>query len=506
MDKLAGINARPGEPAEVALPKAWHMSNQTVAKTRSGAWFYAILPLAVAAGIFFIDTFTKLDIAIAVLYVVVVLVTAGFLNRKGVLAVGGICMFLAVLSYLIVHGNMEPGSPAIRCVISLCVIGITTFLTVTNQKATQELSSQAALLDLTHDAIFVRDMHDVITYWSAGAEELYGWRREEAIGRRATELLNTRFPIARQAIDEQLRSTDRWQGELGHRTRNGTELTVTSRWSLQRDERGRLVATMETNSDITEHKRAEDQLHQARSQLSHVNRVATLGELTASIAHEVNQPLAAVVTNGEACLRWLSRDVPELGEVQLSVERMISNGRRASEVVARLRALARKDASQRAELDLNDIVDDVLPLVEREIFRHRIKLVVDLASPAPRVLGDRIQLQQVLLNLVVNAIQAMSTIRNGPRTLTIVSNSRLDDAGSKIATLKVSDTGPGIDPDAADRLFMAFYTTKTDGMGMGLSICRSIIEAHGGRIAAAPGAEGGACFILELPLLEGVHA
>ncbi len=207
------------------------MSNQTVAKTRSGAWFYAILPLAVAAGIFFIDTFTKLDIAIAVLYVVVVLVSAGFLNRKGVLAVGGICMFLAVLSYLIVHGNMEPGSPAIRCVISLCVIAITTFLTVTNQKATQELSSQAALLDLTHDAIFVRDMHDVITYWSAGAEELYGWRREEAIGRRATELLNTRFPIAREAIDEQLRSTDRWQGELGHRTRDGRELTVASRWS-----------------------------------------------------------------------------------------------------------------------------------------------------------------------------------------------------------------------------------------------------------------------------------
>jgi PAS domain S-box-containing protein len=506
MDQLAGINACPGGSAEVAPPKACRMSDQTLAKARSSSWFYAILPLAVAAGIFFIDTFTKLDIAIAVLYVVVVLVSAGFLNRKGILAVGGICMFLAVLSYLIVHGRMEPGSPAVRCLISLCVIGITTFLTVTNQKVTQELSSQAALLNLTHDAIFVRDLNDVITYWNAGAEELYGWRREEATGRRASELLNTRFPTALEIINERLQLSDRWQGELTHTTRNGTELTVASRWSPQRDERGRLVATMETNSDITEHKRAEDQLHQARSQLSHVNRVATLGELTASIAHEVNQPLAAVVTNGEACLRWLSRDVPELGEVQLSVERMISNGRRASEVVARLRALARKDASQRVELDLNDIVDDVLPLVEREIFRHRIKLVVDLASPAPRVLGDRIQLQQVLLNLVVNAIQAMSTIRSGPRTLTIVSDTRLDGASSKIATLKVNDTGPGIASDAVDRLFMAFYTTKTDGMGMGLSICRSIIEAHGGRIAAAPGAEGGASFVLELPLLEGVHA
>lgn len=482
------------------------MSNQAQANTRSTSPFYAVLPLLVAATIFFIDTFTQLDIAVAVLYVVVVLGSANWLDRKGVLAVGGICMFLTLLSYVVVHGDMEYGAATVRCLISLCVIGITTFLTVKNQQATQELGAQAALLDLTHDAIFVRDMNDVITYWSAGAEELYGWRREEAVGRRASELLSTRFPIPREAIDEQLHSTDRWQGELGHRTRDGRELTVTSRWSLQRDERGRLVATMETNSDITEHKRAEDQLHQARSQLSHVSRVATLGELTASIAHEVNQPLAAVVTNGEACLRWLSRDVPELSEVQISVERMISNGRRASDVVARLRALARKDAPERLELDLNDIVDDVLPLVEREMSRHRVRLTLDLASPAPRVLGDRVQLQQVLINLVVNAIQAMSTVKGAPRTLTIVSGTRPDEAGVGLATLEVSDTGPGLATSAADKLFTAFYTTKTDGMGMGLSISRSIIEAHGGRIAAASNPEGGASFTLALPLQEGVHA
>lgn len=500
------ITARSGEPAAGAPSKTGRMSNQAQERARLDWRFYRALPIALAAGIFFVDTFTKLDIAVAVLYVVVVLICARFLDRTGVLAAGGTCMFLTLLSYVIVHGDMELSAATVRCLFSLGVIGITTFLTVRNQQATQELGAQAALLDLTHDAIFVRDLNDVITYWSAGAEELYGWRREEAIGRRASELLNTRFPIAREAIDEQLRSSDRWQGELTHTTRNGTELTVASRWSLQRDERGRLVATMETNSDITEHKRAEDQLHQARSQLSHVNRVATLGELTASIAHEVNQPLAAVVTNGEACLRWLSRDVPELSEVQLSVERMITNGRRASDVVARLRALARKDASERVEIDLNGIVDDVLPLVEREIFRHRIKLVTDLASPVPHVLGDRVQLQQVVINLVMNAIQAMSTTRGGPRTLTVVTDTGLDDAGSKIVSLEVRDTGPGIAADAADRLFTAFYTTKTDGMGMGLSICRSIVEAHGGRICASPNPDGGAVFALALPLQEGAHA
>lgn len=251
--------------------------------------------------------------------------------------------------------------------------------------------------------------------------------------------------------------------------------------------------------DITEAKQAEEALASAQAELAHVTRMTTLGELTASIAHEVNQPLAAIVTNGEAGLRWLTRSVPDLGEVKSALERMIAEGRRASEVVWRLRAMSRKGAARHEPVALREVVDEAVVLVRRELERQRATLVLELAPEVPVVSGDPIQLQQVLINLLVNGAQAMATVEGRPRGLRVAV--ARGEAGWVEVT--VSDTGPGLSPESAARLFDPFFSTKADGMGMGLSICRSIVEAHGGRIAAGNCADGpGAEFRFTLPILE----
>jgi PAS domain S-box-containing protein len=462
--------------------------------------FQITLMLVGVAVIFAIDTFAPLDIAIAVLYAVVVIASADFLGRRGILLVCAVCVLQTLLSYGIVHSESLESGPVLRALIGLCAIGIATLAALRNRKAAESLSDQAALLDLTHDAIFVRDGNDTITYWNAGAEKLYGWSRKEALGQKADTLLKTKYPLSAGAT-EQLDDPGRWQGELVHTRRDGSEVWVASRWAMQRDERGRRVATMETNSDITEQKQAEDALRHARGQLEHVTRISTLGELTASIAHEVNQPLAAVVTNGEASLRWLLRDEPDLKEVRAAVERMIANGRRASDVIARLRALARKSNPSHTVLTLNDVVADVIPLVEREMLNNDVALKLDLQAPAPLVLGDRVQLAQVVINLAVNAIHAMSEIGGRTRLLSISSRT-LEDSNAQMAVLEIEDTGTGIDPKVANNLFTAFHTTKADGMGMGLSISRNIVESHSGSISATSGERWGAVFKIRLPALQ----
>jgi signal transduction histidine kinase len=247
--------------------------------------------------------------------------------------------------------------------------------------------------------------------------------------------------------------------------------------------------------DITERNRTHEALQQAQAELVHVTRITTLGELTASIAHEVNQPLAAIVTNGEACLRWLGHDPPQLGEVRSAVESVIADGVRASEVVWGLRSLSKKTAPQRTQLNLNDIINEVIVLVQREVLNHRVSLQLELAPALPAVLGDRVQLQQVIMNLLVNAIQAMVTVTDRPRELIVRSHR---DEGEQVL-IEVHDTGVGIAEENMKQLFNAFFSTKPNGMGMGLSICRSIIEAHGGRIWASGNAGPGATFHFALP-------
>jgi PAS domain S-box-containing protein len=640
------------------------------------------------------------------------------------------------------------------------------------KRAEEALHERANLLDLTHDTVFVRDMSDVITYWNRGAEERYGWKKEEAIGQVSHQLMQTIFPAPLAKINAELLGMGRWEGELTHTQRDGTQVVVASRWSLQRDEQGNPIAILETNNDITERRRAEaklreserryrnifetagvsiweedfsqvnaaidarkaqgvrdfrqyfaahpefvqhamalvkiidvndttvklfgarskdellgslhaistpeaqetfagklvaiaegqtafetettlqtlkgdklivlftmtfpsqsatldrvlvsmmditarkraeyltrqvfeispdgvsvvgrdhryqrvnsvyernwgmpaerivgmhvadllgrdvfeqtvkphldrcfagedlsyaqwftnalgrrylavtysplrpdserveaalvisrdltehvlasEALREAQMELAHVTRMTMMGEITASIAHEVNQPLAAVTTNGNACLRWLAREPPNLEEARECLKRIIRDGNRASEVIARIRTFLRKAEPQKARLAVNDVVGEVIALADSELRRHRVALHTDLAADLPPVLADRIQLQQVLLNLLLNGMEAMRTVLDRPRELIV----RSQKEEAETIRVAVQDAGTGIAPQDLERIFTAFFTTKPAGLGMGLAISRSIIETHGGRLWATPNAGPGVTVQFTLP-------
>jgi PAS domain S-box-containing protein len=246
-----------------------------------------------------------------------------------------------------------------------------------------------------------------------------------------------------------------------------------------------------------ERKRTQGALREMQSELAHLNRVLTVGELTTSIAHEINQPLAAISMNGNAALRWLALDPPNLVKARDSAELIIRDGERASQIIARIRALLKKSPPSKILLDVNEFVSEVVELIRSEMVRNSVRSRVEFANDLPRVPGDRIQLQQVLLNLIVNAVEAMIAIQDRQRTL-LIATDIFADTGVRVA---VSDNGPGIDPQTAHHLFDAFSTTKPDGMGMGLTISRSIIEAHGGRLWTEANDEFGATFQFTLPIV-----
>jgi len=268
------------------------------------------------------------------------------------------------------------------------------------------------------------------------------------------------------------------------------------------DREGLFLGYRGVASDVTAAVRAEHAekaLQEARAELAHVTRVTTLGELTASIAHEVNQPLAGVISNAEACLLWLDRATPDLDAARRSVGWIIEDGRRAGEVIRRVRGLLNKTETQKSPLPINDVVTDVIALVQRELISHRVLVRTELAPALPLILADRIQLQQVIINLVINGIEAMQAIADRPRELVI----RTYQSNAHHVLVTVEDCGVGISAEDADRLFNAFFTTKSGGMGMGLSICRSIVEAHGGRVWAAANSSQGAGFHFTMPLYQG---
>jgi PAS domain S-box-containing protein len=264
------------------------------------------------------------------------------------------------------------------------------------------------------------------------------------------------------------------------------------------DEDGNILTWYGTITDFEDRKRAEEaekELHQARADLAHLSRVSTLGELTSSIAHEVNQPLGAVVINAGIGLRVLAAQPPNLADAREAFELIINDGKRASEIIARIRALVTKAAPRKDALDINEVILDVISLTSSEMSRNSVSLHTQLGLELPLIQGDRVQLQQVMLNLIINAVEAMSGASEGPRELLI--GSCRD--GSNNVLVTVGDSGPGLEPASLDHLFDAFYTTKPSGMGMGLSICRSIVEAHGGHVRATAGIPGGATFEFTLP-------
>jgi C4-dicarboxylate-specific signal transduction histidine kinase len=278
-------------------------------------------------------------------------------------------------------------------------------------------------------------------------------------------------------LSDQRRVAEQVEQQVGERTRQLTSVND------------------ELRKEIIERKRAEESLRQAQTDLAHVSRVTTMGELVASIAHEVNQPLGAIVTNGHACVRLLSRDAPDLDKSREVVGRMISDGMRASEVIKRIRELLHKSPPVKAPLNINEPIQEVIALVSSDVLRSKVELRADLAADLPPVEGDRIQLQQVILNLILNAKDAMSALQTRPRELLITS--RKNNSGQ--VAVAVRDSGKGVEPGDADRIFDPFFSSKPEGMGLGLSISRRIIEDHGGRLFAIPNQPQGAVFQFTLP-------
>jgi PAS domain S-box-containing protein len=616
----------------------------------------------------------------------------------------------------------------------------------------RKLSGSAKLLDLTHDAIFVRDAESRITYWNRGAEELYGWPADQAIGKVTHELLKTFFPEPLEHIEEKLTRAGRWEGELVHTKRFGTPVIVASRWSLQRDEDGRPTSVLETNNDITEQKRVEqarqeieeqwraafesnptmyfivdangttvsvnafgakqlgftpdeligqpvlnlfyeqdraavqalaneafsrrlgqtmrwearkvrkdgtilwvretanaillkkrpvmlvvcediteqkraeealkqsesnlaeaqrlthtgsfvwdvksgtasylsdewyriydfapesgrawherleryhpedrgkwqsevdrairqksdyeveyrivlpdgtvkhlhaighpvldaygdvvqfmgsvtditerkraeqerERLHELEADLAHMNRVTTMGELTASLAHEINQPIAAAVTNANTCIRWLAGENPNIEEARETAGRIVKDANRAAAIISRIRLLFKKGPPQHELVDINDVIQEIVALLRNEATRYCVSIRAELGAGLPSLLGDRVQLQQVVMNLMINSIEAMKNSLSNKRELTVTS--QLDTNHRLLVS--VADTGMGL-PANSDQIFDAFFTTKHDGTGMGLAISRSIIESHGGRLWASPNPNEGATFYFTVPV------
>lgn len=618
--------------------------------SRFGLRFFSAL---LAFAVFLVDVLTPLEGAVAVLYVVAILLAAKTTHREDILVAATCCAILTIAAYVLSHGLSSISSPALRAAVSLAAIAITTMLALQNQAATMRLAAQARLLDLSHDMIFVRDRRGIISFWNRCAEETYGWSADEAIGRVADELLQTAYSDPRDVVEKILIETGRWEGGVKQRTRDGVLLDIEARWALQYDHLGKPLDVLETLTDvtdreqahaalvqserryrrmfdasrigiveedwtsvraalrdvnvdadidgflrsnaefvrkarslarikdvnpalqtmlgatnrsallasvndlmsesertflgalvafahgepfyegetelvaldgrripvlftitfptepegdgnvlafvvdITERKRSQNALLAAQAELAHASRVATIGELTASIAHEVNQPLAAIVTSGEAGLRWLRRDVPQLDEVASVIGRIVSEGRRASEIVTRIRAFLKKKPAEQDMLGIAEIVSEAATLVERELSKEDVSLNIEVRPDLPQIRGDRIQLQQVLVNLLINAAQAMAQ-RSGPRIVTL----RAELAESGDLLVSVQDTGPGIEAADVPRLFEPFFTTKQDGMGMGLAICQTTVEGHGGRLTveSVPGA--GATFRLTMPVVQ----
>lgn len=360
------------------------------------------------------------------------------------------------------------------------------------KRAEESLQLFRMLIDQSNDAIEVIDPETLRFIDINGRACLdLGYTREELLSMGVYDIDPNVGESMYERVTAELRNSGSTILESLHRRKDGSMFPVEISIKQVHLDRSYLVSV---SRDITERKRAEQALREAQAELARMIRIVTMGELTASIAHEINQPLAAVVTNGSASLRWLAMQPPNLKQARKAVTGAIQEANRASEVIARIRALLRKGSAQMSPLDVNEVIREVLALVDNELIRGGVTAQTKTAADVPTVLGDRVQLQQVILNLIMNGIDAMSTIADRPRELLIQS------AGHPEGVLiQVQDSGRGLDLEQAGRIFEPFFTTKPQGIGMGLSISRSIVEAHGGRLWATLGPSYGAVFQLILP-------
>jgi PAS domain S-box-containing protein len=391
-----------------------------------------------------------------------------------------------------------------------------THMDVTEQHAAKE-ELEKAVLALRESQQRFRDYAETASdwLWETGPDHRFTHLSEHTSAAASTATGMLRWEIATDFASE----PDKWRQhretleahlpfrDLVYRSdnRKGSSIYVRTSGKPVFDANGQFLGYRGVSTDITAGIRAdqaERALRNAQAELAHVTRVTTLGELTTSIAHEINQPLAAVVANAEACLSWLGRNPADLDAARRSVEWIVEDSNRASDVIRRVRALAQKTEIERVPLDVNAVANDVMALVQRELSSHDVSTRLELAPDLPPILGDRVQLQQVIINLVINAVEAMESITDRPRMLTIGSGRRDTDK----VFLSVADNGIGIPHAEAERMFNPFFTTKSSGLGMGLSICRSIVEAHEGRLSASRTEGGGAIFQFVMPAHEGNRA
>ena len=389
--------------------------------------------------------------------------------------------------------------------------GVAYVLDLTERKrAEHERRLLASLVEQASDLMAIADLEGgTPIYLNKAGLKMVGFdSSEEARTRRGIHYM---FPEDRQFLNTVLWPTvlqqGSWSGEIRLRHfKTGDPIPVLySAFRIDDPETGQPVNVGIVCSDITDRKRAEEKLRaseqrllDAQMDLARVTRVTMLGQMTASISHEVNQPLAAVVNAGAACRRWLDGAPPNLDEARQALDWVIKEGNRASEVIRRVRALVSNADPKKEALDINNVISEAVALVQRELANQHVRLRMELAPVLPVVLADRVQLQQVIINLAMNGAEAMQQVTDRPRELVILSS---QDETHRV-TVAVADSGAGIPAESADRLFDAFFTTKSTGMGMGLSICRSIIEAHGGQLTAANNAGPGARFQFTLPLYQ----
>jgi PAS domain S-box-containing protein len=378
------------------------------------------------------------------------------------------------------------------------------------KRAEQELRASEArfrtFVDHATDALVLHREDGTIVDVNRQACESLGYGRDELIGMSPLDIDPDADEALMKWIKGRLDNGEIVSFESRHRRKDGTVFPVEIRIREFRQGGQRLALAL--IRDVTDRKRAEAQAREAEQryrdmqmELAHANRVATMGQLTASIAHEVKQPIAATVSNAQAALRWLGRQPPDLGEVRLALAHIVQDGKRAGDVVGRIRDLIKKAPPREDRLDINGAIREVIELTRGEAVKNGVSVQSELADRLPSMQGDRVQLQQVMLNLIINAVEAMSGVSEGPREL-LISTGTSDTGDVRVA---VRDSGPGLTPAALERLFEPFCTTKPGGLGLGLSICRSIIEAHGGRLWASANVPRGAIFQFTLPVRQ-VHA
>src|ERR1700736_6261759 len=331
------------------------------------------------------------------------------------------------------------------------------------KRAEQATRLLAAIVESSHDAIVSKSLNGVITSWNKGAERLFGYAAEEAVGQNITLIIPPERRDEERTIVQQLTRGERVDDfETVRMRKDGSLLDVSLTISPMKDASGRVVGASKLARDITERKRAEEALRQAQTDLAYASRLTTMGEFTASLAHEVKQPIAAAVTDANTCVRWITRDEPDLKEAREAAWRIVKDAERAAEIINRVRLLFKKGAPQRELVDVNEVAREMILLLGDEASRHSVSIRTELAEDLPHVIGDRVQLQQVLMNLIVNGVDAMHDV-DGPRELIVKSQP----AENNELLLSGSDTGVGLPRHHADKIFSAFFTTKTHGTGMG---------------------------------------